>query len=306
MPIQGYKPVVGRWRYRTSAPRNRAEQVQFPLLPFFRRAGSTRGYPPSISNGPRLTQASDRHRPAHFPTAICEESASGKLVNVNFIRPLLSVWVLLGWWHPAFAGPLFPCVKAVTSKNGDYIVVADRELRPEPDRGDRMHPPRLQQVSLNVLPKEDFINAKDKVIASANYWTDRTIWSVVLDPSRMQNEDGCPLPLITDDGEFLILVQTGPVFGSAKAVLRIYRRRDHPGDPMRQGPDHGVFIKDVALTDLWPQERADALTDWTDETPQWFVGGSFDFSADYREMIVTTRWGNVVHIRLDDESLIRK
>jgi hypothetical protein len=191
----------------------------------------------------------------------------------------------------------------VTSKNGDYIVVVERELQSEPDREDRGHPAKLQQVSLNVLPKEDFINAKDRLTATARYWTDRTIWSVVLDPSRMQNEDGCPLPLITDDGEFLILVQTGPVLGPAKAVLRIYRRRDHPGDAMRRGPDHGVFIKDIALTDLWPQERANALTGWTDETPQWFVGGSFEFSADYREMIITTRWRNTVHIRLDDGSL---
>ena len=219
------------------------------------------------------------------------------------IRPLLSVCVSLACGLPAFAGPLFPCVKAVTSKNGDYIVVVERQRPSEPDREARVRPGKLQQVSLNVLPKEDFINEKDKLIASATYWTDRTIWSVVLDPSRTQYEDGCPLPVITDDGEFLVLMQTGPVLGSAKAVLRIYRRRDHPGGPIRQGPDHGVFIKDIALTDLWPQERASALRVWNDETPQWFVGGSFEFSADYREMIITTRWGNAVHIRLDDGSL---
>jgi hypothetical protein len=193
----------------------------------------------------------------------------------------------------------------VTSKAGNYVVVIEREVRSEPDREGGVDPAKLQQVSLNVFPKEDFINAKDKLIATTSYWSDRTIWSVVEDPGRMQNEDGCPLPLITDDGEFLILLQTGPVFGSAKAVLRIYRRRDHLGDPIRQSPDHGVFIKDIALTELWPQERANALTGWTDEAPQWFVGGSLDFSADYREMIVTTRWGNAVHIRLDDGSVNR-
>jgi hypothetical protein len=158
---------------------------------------------------------------------------------------------------------------------------------------------------MNVLAKETFINAKDQLIAPTTYWTDSTIWSVVLDASRMQS-DNCPLPLITDDGEFLILVQTGQVFGSAKAVLQIYRRRDHIGGPIREGPDRGVFIRDVALTDLWPRERTTALTSWTDETPQWFVGGSFEFASNQREMIVTTRWGNVVHIRLEDGSLTRR
>jgi hypothetical protein len=187
------------------------------------------------------------------------------------------------------------------------MVIIDREVRSKPDGEDRAHPAQLQRFSLSVLPKEKFINATQELTAGASYWTDRTDWTLLLDPSQIHNEPGCPLPLITDDGEFFILVQTGPVFGDAKAVLRIYRRRDHPGDPMREGPDHGVFIKDVAITDLWPKERIDAIpVMWTDHTPEWFVGGSFEFSADCREMIVKTRWGEHVNIWLEDGSLIRR
>ena len=160
-------------------------------------------------------------------------------------------------------------------------------------------------MSFRVMPKENFINSKDKLISSATYWTDQVIWSVVLDSNRIRNEGGCPLPLITDDGEFLILLRTGPVFADARPVLQIYRRRDHPGDPAKQGPDEGVLVKDVTLNDLWPQEKASALRVFTDESPQWFAGGKFEFATHRRELIVTTRWRNVVRIRLDNGSITR-
>lgn len=182
------------------------------------------------------------------------------------IRPLLSLCMSLACGIPAYAGPLFPCVKAVTSKNGNFLVVIGRKLESNADDGKSANSARSYQLALSVIPKEDFINSKDKLIAPATYWTDRPIWSVVLGPNHMQNEDGCPLPLITDDGEFLILLKTGPTFANEPAILWIYRRRDHPGDPIGEGPDHGVFVKDIGLTDLWPLDKAREVT-WTDESP---------------------------------------
>ncbi len=191
-------------------------------------------------------------------------------------------------------------MKAVSSKNGNFLVLTDVQF--EPRQGS------VQRVSLQVFSKEDFINEKDRLTAPATYWTDRLLWSVVLDSNRIHNEPHpCPLPLITDDGEFLILVHIGPAFSDDPAVLQIYRRRDHLGDLVRAGPDHGVFIKDIALKEIWTTDKLPASSGvWTDETPQWFAGGTFEFSSDYRQLIHKTRWGNTVRINLEDGSLSKK
>ena len=112
------------------------------------------------------------------------------------------------------------------------------------------------------------------------------------------------MPLITDDGEFLILLHVGPALSGDTAVLQIYRRRD---DPIREGPDHRVFIKDIALKEIWTPDKLAANTNfWTDHTPEWFAGGTFAFSSDYRRLIHQTRWGNTVRINLADGSLSDK
>jgi hypothetical protein len=73
---------------------------------------------------------------------------------------------------------------------------------------------------------------------------------------------------------------------------------------MREGPDHGVFIKDIALKEIWtPDELAANSGAWNDETPQWFAGGTFEFSSESRQLIHKTRWGNTVRINLQDGSL---
>lgn len=199
---------------------------------------------------------------------------------------------------PVVAGPLFPCVKAASSNDGNFLVLTDTQS--EPRQGS------VQRVSLRVFPRENFINAKDRLVAPPTYWTDRLDWSIVLDADRIHNEPRpCPLPLITDDGEFLILLRVGPGFSDDPAVLQIYRRRDHPGDLMREGPDHGVFIKDIALKEIWtPDKLAANSRIWTEGTPEWFAGGTFEFSSDCRQLIHKTRWGNTVRINLADGSLL--
>jgi len=157
---------------------------------------------------------------------------------------------------------------------------------------------KVQRVSLQVFPKENFINAKDKLTAPVTYWADWSRWSVVLDPSHMRNEPACPLPLITDDGKYVVLLRIGPVFSGEDAVLQIYRWD-------RRGTDHGVFVKDIALKEIWrtPGILGQDLGAWTDETPQWFAGGTFEFSSDCRQLIHNTRFGNTLRINLQDGSV---
>ena len=44
---------------------------------------------------------------------------------------------------------------------------------------------------------------------------------------------------------------------------------------------------------------------WTDESPQWFAGGTFDFSADCRQTDSQDQMGNTVNINLENGSISR-
>src|SRR5260370_34963186 len=104
----------------------------------------------------------------------------------------------------SLAGALMPSLKAAASKNGNFLVVVERQEG-------------YRQISLQVFPKENWINEKDKLNAPTVYWTDFIQWSVVLDPQRL-NWESCPLPFITDDGEFLILLNIDPEIPSREAL----------------------------------------------------------------------------------------
>jgi hypothetical protein len=193
----------------------------------------------------------------------------------------------------ALAGPFPPCLHAASSKNGNFLVL----IQAENTSGTR----QIRQWSFEVFPKEDFINAKDRLDAQGTYWTDWMRWSVLLniDPHTLSL---CPFPLITDDGEFLVILHVGPAF-SGDPVLEIYRKRDHQGDPVGEGPDHGVFIKTIILNEIWPPDKAEAATMFTDESPEWYSGGTFEFTSDCRQLIHKTRWCNTVRIHLKDGSI---
>jgi hypothetical protein len=193
-----------------------------------------------------------------------------------------------------WGGALAPCIKATSSANGNFLVISDFEWQPVAHSIAR----QAKQVTLQVIPKEKFINEKDRLDSQGTFWDDWTQWSVDLDKQSSPFSLGCPLSLITDDGEFLVVVG-----GCFDYCLRIYERRDHLGDPVRQGPDRGVFVKNISLSGLWPADRVAANQAMDDESPQWFAGGTFEFSEDCRELIHKTRWGNVVRIRLADGSI---
>jgi len=198
--------------------------------------------------------------------------------------------LLLACCSLAIAGPPFPCVRAASSKNGNFLVL------PEP------YFPGQQRVSLQIFSKEIFINEHQRLSAPATYWAGQS-WSIVLDAGNMHNAPApCPLPLITDDGEFLILVHVGAAYSGAAPVLQIYRKR-HPGDPLGEGQDRGLFIGEIPLNKIWAPDRVAAVAGiWTDHSPEWFSGGTFEFSSDNRQLIHKTRWGNTVRINLANAS----
>ncbi|HYN14966.1 MAG TPA: hypothetical protein VES66_04145 [Terriglobales bacterium] len=211
--------------------------------------------------------------------------------QLTFLRVLCLIFSLA---LPAVAGQLFPCPRAVSSSNGNFLVLSDVQF----EHGQGLTA-RVKRVSLQVFSKEHFINAKDRLTTPATYWTDGPQWDVVLASMPMHNEPECPVPLITDDGEFMVLLRIGMVASGEDAVLQIYRW-DH------RSPDHhGVFVKDIALKEIWktPGMLGQNLGTWTDGTPEWFAGGTFEFSSDCRQLIHKTRFGNTVRVNLQDGSV---
>ena len=217
------------------------------------------------------------------------------LIKIRMISGFVFSLVLAGG-SSAWGGPLAPCIKAVSSANGNFLAISNFDW--EPVTKGIAH--RVTRVTLQVIPRERFINEKDRLDSAGTFWGDWTQWSVVLNSQTSPFSLGCPLSLISNDAEFMVVIG-----GCFDYCLRIYERRDHPGSPLGHGPDVGIFVKNILLSDLWPVDRvaADRAMTHTDESPQWFAGGTFEFSEDCRELIHKTRWGNVVRIRLADGSI---
>src|SRR5579859_6554423 len=205
------------------------------------------------------------------------------------LKSEVGLWIVLSpiflCSHHAIAGPLSPCVGAMSSSNQNFLVITDIEWKAH----DTGQPLQALQVTLKVFQRERFINEKDRLVSQATYWNEWTRWSVVISTSHNPAApiNPCPLSLITDDGEFLVVFDVDTL----NPGLWIYRKRDHTGDPVGEGPDHGVFIRDVPLKELWPADKLvrPGIQIETGETPRWFAGGTFEFSADCRQLIHKTR-----------------
>jgi hypothetical protein len=177
---------------------------------------------------------------------------------------------------PAHAGPLFPCIGATLSAKGSALVV-DQLSFDHPDETSGQIP---RTSTFTVLRR--YVDANDGLRLNGPdvYWVGPS-WSIVF--HRSDRIPICPYVLVTDDGEFLILVDSG--FGpSAMSIYRHHR-------------NHGVLVRELRLEDIWPRERIPVSTN--DESPRWFAGGSFAFSPDNHALLYKTAWGTTLKISLD-------
>jgi hypothetical protein len=131
--------------------------------------------------------------------------------------------------------------------------------------------------------------------SSSTFWGGWNRWRVTLDAhsDRDKRFTGfCALPLITDNGIYLVLLSTGPTW-APEAALRIYRHNPRP----ESAAVTGVLVRDIPLSEIWPADQ-EVEPMWHDGTPTWFAAGTFAFSPDSTQLIHTTRWGNTVRIDL--------
>jgi hypothetical protein len=203
---------------------------------------------------------------------------------------LLAVCALVTTASFAHAGPLLPCIDATLSANGSILVVNELTY----DDPDESHARHVTSSTFRVLHRYVDLNEYLRINGPDAHFAN-PIWSVVLTNNDREHMIACPYTLVTDDGEYLILVEGAFAF---RDVLSIYRRRDHPGRPFGgPGPDHGVLVRQIPLSALWaPEQIPDSMTD---HTPTWFASGTFAFSADNRTLIHKTRWGRTFQISLE-------
>ena len=202
---------------------------------------------------------------------------------------LCAVYAIAATASRAHASAPPPCITSTLSANNNILVVNDLAY----DDPDETHARRPRTSTFRVLRRYANLNEGLRLNGPNAYWAD-SLWSVVFTSSGKTRLIACPYTLVTDDGEFLVLVGGGFLGSDA---LTIYRRREHPGQRrVSLDPDHGVLVRQVPLSDLWPTKRIEHF--FTDATPQWFAGGMFGFSADNRTLIHKTRWGKTLQISL--------
>jgi hypothetical protein len=140
----------------------------------------------------------------------------------------------------------------------------------------------ITRVSYRILRREEFIN--DKFTTTNPFWSDD--WDVNM---ALPKAEGTPLPFISNDGRYLVLVSVDPPF-SDSTVLRIYREHHYGGEDL-----FGTY----KLRDVWSADELKAHADVVSTgRPLWFAGSILGFSADDRAFIVRTPWGREVRFDL--------
>ncbi len=183
----------------------------------------------------------------------------------------------------ALASPLPPFVGASTSPNGRFLVVAEREYN-GPEGTIR----KIVRTVYRVRQLETFLTDKDRFNTSTRFWSEG--WALSLGGKEGQD---APWPMISNDGETIVLVHLGPPWPKVP-TLTIFREKDYRGE----------LVKTLPLSDLWTTKQIDPEGTGnftaTDATPEWFAGGSLNFSVDSRELVYRSRWNDVVRIDLHD------
>lgn len=199
----------------------------------------------------------------------------------------LGIFTLILLSNLSVASPLFPDVRAARSRNGSYLVVVEQTF----DNPDPSVVRRVLSSTYVVLKSESFINSRDRLQTSGSFWSNFG-WQVNLSGKASQRVS---LPLISDDGQTLILVLARPAMkGGDQEVLQIYRRQENTGK----------LVRTLRLTDIWTHEEIESAAVLIDmgETPMWYTDGLLEFSADDQELLYHSRWNDLVRIKLADGS----
>jgi hypothetical protein len=183
------------------------------------------------------------------------------------------------------------CVAATLSANQQVLVTNDFTS----DDPDETHARKVTGSVFRVFQEVKEPNAGLRITGPDTYWSFGPVWSVRFPSEESSEIIACPYVLVTDDAEFLVLVMNSP----SKTALRIYRRREHPGQRIvGTGPDTGVLIKAIALSEIIPTPSSVLAQNYTDHTPQWYANGDFTLLDNNRTLVYRDKAAGSVRVDL--------
>jgi hypothetical protein len=175
----------------------------------------------------------------------------------------LSIYILTA--HVS-ASPLPPIIRAATSNNGRFLVVATLKLGPAGDGGGQ---PILGET-FEVNERVTFPYSKGNLTAPNKYYLQDLGWKVEL---PRESTLFAPWPIVSDDGSSLILVGVSPAMPGT-TLLTIYKRNG-------RYELEGSLLRSYKVDDLWTLKPGEErMFGYTDATPEWFDDGVFSFSSD--------------------------
>jgi hypothetical protein len=199
----------------------------------------------------------------------------------------------------SFAGPMPACVAATLSANHHVLVTNDFT-------SDDPNETRVRKVTgsvFRVFQELKEPNAGTRITGPEKYWGFGPAWSVHFPSEGSPEIIACPYVFVTDDAEFLVLVMNLP----SKTALRIYRRREHPGQRIvGTGPDTGVLVKAISLDEIIPPPSSALASVITDHTPQWYSSGEFTFLENNRTLVYRDKAIGSVRIDLATGTIFKE
>lgn len=201
--------------------------------------------------------------------------------SANRLRRVATVSVLVLLFHGSSdAGPLPPCVFAAVSNNQQFLATTQLSY----GQGGS-----LTSVAFFIHPRLTSKPGTNTGISGPNaYWSSAVLWEV---RTGGQGGEACPYPMISGDGESLVLI--GNMFNSY--AMKIYHRDAEEERSLTDGR-HSRLVAKLSLAQLWPRQKSSGT--WSTDAPQWFANDNFSFSDDNRKLIHRTKWGETQFIDL--------
>jgi hypothetical protein len=192
------------------------------------------------------------------------------------------------------------CVRAARSTNGGSLVVFDEELEPVGDGSHGWRPLRTTYEMFSLQSVEQLSHPPNQITAPMAFWEDSPYsWKVVFEPKDGRIMPACPIPILSNDDEYLVLLSQDIGIYPDLLAMQIYKKPSQT-TPLKEWTPRGSLIKTITLKELWPGHKFPTENDWTTAPlPQWFAGSTFDFGNTYHDLIYKTPWGDVIHVDLN-------
>jgi len=150
------------------------------------------------------------------------------------------------------ASSLISCVRAARSSNDGAFVIFEEQLGPIKDRPPEEH--RVLRMTYEIFPLrgQEFNYPENKLTVPMTFWEDSTApWEVVFEPNDGRPLPACPIPIVSNDAEYLILLAQDQRAAPDSIAMQIYKRPSQTQLGTEWAP-RGNLVRTLTLKELWP------------------------------------------------------